>query len=270
MDERYQIQKIQKKIEEKRLILGSHVGFDSPFVTEMIANQGFDFIWIDAEHSALDKKDIQTHLLACRAAGAAGIVRVPWNDHTFIKGILDMGADGVIIPMICSYQDARSAVAATHYPPLGIRGMGTRRACGYGEWDKASYVADTDRHVWTILQIEHIDVVKDLDRIAALPGVSAFVVGPNDFSMSMNTAQRSFKPGDPEVKEQIDKIAEILRKSGKPFGVSGAYSEQFVRDWIGRGVDFIAMGFDFNFVVNGAKTVMTRTKSLCDAINRTY
>ena len=268
MDERYQIRKLQQKFREKKLILGSHVAFDSPFVTEMIANQGFDFIWVDAEHSAMDKKDIQTHLLACRAAGAAGIVRVPWNDHTFIKGILDMGADGVIIPMICSYQDALTAVAATHYPPAGIRGMGTRRACGYGEWDKASYVADTDSHVWTILQIEHIDVVKDLERIAALPGVGAFVVGPNDFSMSMNTAERSYKPADPEVKEQFDKIAEILRRSGKPFGVSGAYSEQFVRDWVARGVDFIAMGFDFNFVINGAKAVVTGTKALCEAIDR--
>lgn len=270
MDNHYNIQLLQKKFAENKLILGSHVGFDSPFVTEMIANQGFDFIWIDAEHSALDKKDIQTHLLACRAAGAAGIVRVPWNDHTFIKGILDMGVDGIIIPMICSYQDAITAVAATHYPPDGIRGMGTRRACGYGEWEKATYVANTDQYVWTILQIEHIDVVKDLEKIAALPGVSAFVIGPNDFSMSMNTAQRRYKPSDPEVKEQFDKISEILRKSGKPFGVSGAYSEQFVREWVNRGVHFISMGFDFNYVINGAKAVITGTKALCQEIDRAY
>lgn len=268
MDERYGIQKLAQKIQNQRLAIGSHVGFDSPFATEMIANQGFDFIWIDAEHSALDKKDIQTHLLACRAAGAAGIVRVPWNDHTFIKGILDMGADGIIIPMICSYEEAAAAVAATHYPPAGIRGMGTRRACGYGEWDKPAYVADSDSHVWTILQIEHIDVVKDLERIASLPGVSAFVIGPNDFSMSMNTLERSYKPGDSEVKAQFDKIAEILKKTGKPFGVSGAYSESFVRDWIARGVSFISMGFDFNYVVNGAKAVMDGTKAICGKIGR--
>jgi len=266
MDNKYSIQKLIQKISEKKLIIGSHVGFDSPFVTEMIANQGFDFIWIDAEHSALDKKDIQSHLLACRAGGAAGIVRVPWNDHTFIKGILDMGADGIIIPMICSYEEAVTAIAATHYPPAGIRGMGTRRACGYGEWDKPSYVADMDSHVWTILQIEHINVVKDLERIAALPGVSALVVGPNDFSMSMNTTERSYKPSDPEVMEQFDLIADILRKSGKPFGVSGAYSEAFIRDWTARGVSFISMGFDFNYVINGAKAVINGAKALCKDI----
>lgn len=259
----YGIERLNQKLSDGKLILGSHVAFDSPFLTEMIANQGFDFIWIDAEHSALDKKDIQAHLLACRAAGAAGIVRVPWNDHTFIKGILDMGADGVIIPMICSYDEAVKAAAATHYPPAGIRGMGTRRACGYGQWDKSAYVTDTDRFVWTILQIEHIDVVKDLKRIAALPGISAFVLGPNDFSMSMNTWERSYKPSDPEVMEQFDEISMILRDAGKPFGVSGIYSEKFVRDWSARGVNFISMGFDFQYVVNGAKAVYEGAASLC-------
>lgn len=90
----YNAHKITDKVAAGKLAIGSHVGFDSPFVTEMIAGCGFDFIWIDGEHSAIDRKDIQNHLMACRAAGAAGIVRVPWNDPVIIKAILDMGADG--------------------------------------------------------------------------------------------------------------------------------------------------------------------------------
>ncbi len=152
----YNACKITDKVAAGKLALGSHVGFDSPFFTEMIAGCGFDFIWIDGEHCAIDRKDIQTHLLACRAAGAAGIVRVPWNDPVMIKAILDMGADGIVVPMICSLKEAEQAAAATHYPPRGIRGMGTRRAINYGLWDKTDYVANMDRYVLTILQIEQL------------------------------------------------------------------------------------------------------------------
>lgn len=266
----YNLQKITDKISKGKLAIGSHVGFDSPFLTEALAGCGFDFIWIDAEHSAIDKKDIQNHLLACRAAGVAGIVRVPWNDPVFIKCILDMGADGIIVPMVCSLEEAKQAAAATHYPPFGIRGMGTRRAVNYSMWDKEEYVAHQDDHVWTIVQIEHIDVVKDLEEIAKLPGVSGFVVGPNDFSMSMNTPERSYKVTDPEVIEQFDKIGQILSKTGKPFGVSGAYSEKFVNDWIARGVNWMSMNFDFNYIVNGGKAVIKGSHESLDKLGRAY
>ena len=109
----YNAHKITDKVAAGKLAIGSHVGFDSPFVTEMIAGCGFDFIWIDGEHSAIDRKDIQNHLMACRAAGAAGIVRVPWNDPVIIKAILDMGADGIVVPMVCSLEEAKQAAAAT-------------------------------------------------------------------------------------------------------------------------------------------------------------
>ena len=210
----YNAHKITDKVAAGKLAIGSHVGFDSPFVTEMIAGCGFDFIWIDGEHSAIDRKDIQNHLMACRAAGAAGIVRVPWNDPVIIKAILDMGADGIVVPMVCSLEEAKQAAAATHYPPDGIRGMGTRRAVNYGIWDKNAYVADTDKYILTIVQIEHIDVVKDLPEIAKLPGISGFVVGPNDFTMSMNTPERTYTVNDPEVQEQFDKIGQALAGTG--------------------------------------------------------
>ncbi len=266
----YNANKITNKVAAGKMAIGTHVGFDSPFVTEMMAGCGFDFIWIDGEHGAIDRKDIQLHLMACRAAGAAGIVRVPWNDPVIIKAVLDMGADGIVVPMVCSLEEAKRAAAATHYPPYGIRGMGTRRAMNYGIWDKEEYVSDTDRHILTILQIEHIDVVKDLPEIAKLPGVSGFVVGPNDFCMSMNTPERTYTPSDAEARAQFDRIGEILAPSGKLFGVSGACSESFVRDWTRRGVNFIAMSFDFNYVVNGAKNVLGTAHGTLDALGKAY
>lgn len=266
----FNLQKITDKIAAGKIPVGSHVGFDSPFLTEALAGCGFDFIWIDAEHSAIDKKDIQNHLLACRAAGVAGIVRVPWNDHVFIKSVLDMGADGIIVPMVRSLEEAKTAAAATHYPPNGVRGMGTRRAVNYSMWDKAEYTANEDKHIWTIVQIEHVDVVKDLEAIAALPGISGFVIGPNDYAMSMNTQEYRYTAASPEAKAEFDKIGEILRKTGKPFGVSGAYSEQFVKDWLGRGANWLCMNFDFNYIVNGGKAVLKGTHETLDALGQAY
>lgn len=266
----YNSNKLTDKIAAGKMAIGSHIGFDSPFITEMLAGCGFDFIWIDGEHSAIDRKDIQLHLMACRAAGAAGIVRVPWNDPVIIKAILDMGADGIIVPMVCSLEEARQAAAATHYPPHGIRGMGTRRAVNYGLWDKGEYVLHTDAHILTIVQIEHIDVVKDLPEIAKLPGISGFVVGPNDFSMSMNTPERSFTANDPEVQEQFDIIGGILKDSGKLFGVSGVYSEKFVTDWVRRGVNFLSMNFDFHYITTGGKSILKNSHEVLAGLERGY
>lgn len=252
----YNLPKITGKLAAGQLAVGSHVAFDSPFLTEMIAGVGFDFIWIDGEHGALDKRDIQLHLLACRAAGAAGLVRVPGHDPDYIKTVLDMGADGVIVPMVNTAEEARAAAAATHYPPAGIRGMGLRRACNYGLWDKDAYAADTAAHVWTVAQIEHVAAMAELEAIASTPGVDAFVVGPNDFSMSMSTAEGRGRPEDPAIQRCFDEIARVLTAAGKPFGVSGVCSEAFVRQWLDRGAAFLSVNFDFQYVIGGARTAL--------------
>lgn len=261
----YNLSKITDKIAVGQTVIGSHVAFDSPFVTEMIAGVGFDFIWIDAEHGALDRKDIQLHLMACRAAGAAGIVRVPNKDPDCIKNILDMGADGIIVPMVNTEAEAKAVAAATHYPPVGIRGMGLRRACNYGIWDKDEYITHVEGHIWTIAQIEHINALDELEKIVSVPGIDAFVIGPNDFSMSMSGSDGRCTPGDPRAIACFDIIAEILRKSGKPFGVSGLASEAFVGAWLRRGVSFLAVNFDFHYVVSGAQKALQTVR---DELNR--
>ena len=261
-------QKLSKKLEDGMTLLGTHVSVNNSFVTEMLAGCGFDFIWIDAEHSALERADIQSHLVACRAAGTAGIVRVPSNDAAAIKGVLDMGADGVIIPMVNTLEDAKAAVAATHYPPYGIRGMGLRRAANYGLWDKNDYLEHVEQNVWTLVQIEHIDAMKDLEEIAALPGITGFVVGPNDFAVSMNTSERRCTPNDPDVNAYYDEIGRILSATGKPFGVSGIYSEQFVTDWIRRGVNFLSMNFDFHYLTMGGKQVHSCSKMVLEQLGK--
>lgn len=265
----YFIPKLNEKLAGGQMLLGSHVGFDSPFVTEMLGGCGFDFLWIDGEHCAMDKKDIQLHLLACRAAGVAGIVRVPWNDFVFMKAIMDMGADGIIVPYVRSLEEAQAAVAAMTYPPEGIRGMGLRRAVNYGLWDKAEYLADPRSKLWTLIQVEHIDIVKDLEQIAQLPGVAGFIVGPNDFAMSMAQDGRACTGTDPQVQRQFDRIGQILsRYPHKVFGVSGVYSPAFVEAWTRRGANLMSMNFDFHYIVQGGKAVHDGAREVLARLGR--
>ena len=254
------LSKITDKLRSGQLAVGSHVAFDSPFLSEMIAGGGFDFVWVDAEHGALDKKEIQLHLLACRAAGAAGLVRVPGHDPNFIKNVLDMGADGVIVPMVNTADQARAVAAATHYPPVCIRGMGLRRVCNYGLWDKTDYVTHSADHYWTIAQIEHVDAMAELEKIAAVPGIDAFVIGPNDFSTSMSTASHRGDSCDPAAQRCFDEIARCLTAAGRPFGVSGLCSEEFVRQWTERGASFLSVNFDFHYIISGAKATLAQVR----------
>ncbi len=245
------VEQIKQKISRGELVLGSHIGFSCTSFTEIYGDVGYDFVWIDAEHSALDKRDIQEHLIAARAGGAAGFVRIPWNDPVLAKPVLDMGADGIIFPMISSYDDAVKAVRSCQYPPAGIRGFGLRRANHYGILDSSDYVDNYEKNTWKILQVELVGVVKDLPRIVEMEDFDAIVIGPNDFKCSLLGAGIDVS----EAEKYFDKISAIVKGSNKALGVSCAYSEDVVKRWVARGVDYMSLGFDFQYVVQGSKHV---------------
>lgn len=133
--------KIREKMRRREFILGTNTTFNDACVTELLGDCGFDFIWIDMEHTTITKDSAVQHLIACRASGAASFVRIPWNDPVLAKPILDMGADGIIIPQIRSYDEAVAAVAAMKYPPKGVRGWAPVRASDYG-LDTQAYMTE--------------------------------------------------------------------------------------------------------------------------------
>ena len=264
----FKAEELLNRMKNGEILLGSHVSLNTPYVSEMLGLCGFDFIWIDAEHSALSTTDIQEHLLACKAVGTAGIVRVRENNAALMKPVMDMGADGVIIPMVSSVEEAQKAAAATHYPPHGIRGMGQRRVAGYGLTEKAAYCQNTEKGLLTFVQIEDVRAMDEIEEMVLIPGISGFIIGPNDFSMSMRTEERVYTPQDPEVKARLEKVSETIRKAGKPLGVSGTYSEEFVRYWVRQGASFISMNFDFHYIVNGGKQVFTQSKEILENLKQ--
>lgn len=123
--------KFRDKLRRGQLCLGSFITCTDPTITEALCSVS-DFVWIDMEHNALSLEAVQAHLMATKGSDTTGLVRVPWNDPVLIKPVLDIGADGVVVPLVRTADDVRRAVAACRYPPEGIRGFGPRRASGYG------------------------------------------------------------------------------------------------------------------------------------------
>jgi len=123
--------------------------------------------------------------MTTKGTNATPLVRVPWNEHVIIKQMLDIGAPGIIIPMVRNAAEAKKAVQACMYPPLGIRGYGPRRPSNFGRNGGAEFCKPANESIIVIPQLEHIEAVNDIDAIARVPGVSAIVIGPNDLSGSM-------------------------------------------------------------------------------------
>ncbi|MCL2664953.1 MAG: aldolase/citrate lyase family protein [Defluviitaleaceae bacterium] len=253
------IDKLNIKLKYGTPIIGTHVSLAEHCITEVMGETGFEFVWIDWEHSAMDRRDVQNHLIAARAAGIAAFVRVPWNDPVLVKPILEMGPDGVVFPMIRTAEEARAAVASCLYPPKGIRGYGPRRANNYGAMSGDEYLRQVETSFWKIMQIEHVDAVKNLDEILTVDGVDTIVVGPNDLSGSAGLLTQTRHP---EVLALLDEIAEKCRDHKKPFGVSLGFAKETIEDWKRRGCAWIACGGDTGYLYEGAVGTYKNVKEI--------
>ena len=245
--------KLCEKMEAGQLLYGTVLTSGSPLVTEMMAQCGYDVLWMDMEHSAITLSELIPNLMAARSGGTPVWVRVPWNDPVRVKPILDMGADGIIFPFIRTLEDARLAVASCTYPPEGIRGWGPLRSADYGSISQPQYIAETARQCLRILQIEHVDAVRDLERIASLDGVDALLVGPNDLSGSIGKLGKMW---DDEVVELYREIGRVAQKCGKPAAIC-AFDPAHIPEWIEMGFTVFFGGSDCAFVYQGAHRLLS-------------
>ena len=240
------------KIRTGSLPLGAVVTLADAAATEILCAAGFDFVWIDGEHGIIDRKSAQDHVIAAAAHGIPAFYRVPSCDHTEIKRVIDLGPAGIIVPMVLGAEDAARAVSACRYPIHGgTRGCGYRRGFAYGAAETKSYLDDAATNPLVIIQLEHIDAVRDLDRILAVPGLGSVLIGPYDLSMSMG------KPGawhDPDVAEVFDEVCRKVKASGLPLGV---YTECDFDLWKRRGVGYMAIKNDTNAMLEGARRMLT-------------
>jgi 2-keto-3-deoxy-L-rhamnonate aldolase RhmA len=247
---------LHEKLKQRIPALGTHISLNDSAITELIGNLGFDYLWIDTEHTAIDLYCLQQHLIAARAAGVSAIVRVPWNDAVRVKPILEMGPDGIIFPMVNSYEEAKKAVESCMYPPKGVRGFGPRRAIQFGNLDVQDYLNDVDGKLLKFVQVEHIEAVRDLERILTITEIDGLVIGPCDLAASMG---KIGKWDDPEVLNIIKLVINKVRSVGKPIGVSyGACTYEDIQGWRDRGVDMLSIAADTDLLLVGAKQLLNQ------------
>jgi 2-keto-3-deoxy-L-rhamnonate aldolase RhmA len=249
-------QGFKSKLEAGKVCVGSWIAFTDPTSTEIMCGSGFDFLIVDAEHGPHDLQTVQMHMMATKGTNTTPLVRVAWNDQVLIKRLLDVGAAGVLVPMIRTREDVKQAIAACMYPPAGVRGFGPRRPSNY-ERNFSEYIATSNDEVIVLVQIEHIDAVNNLDEILQAPGLSGVFVGSNDLSASIGLLGQ---PRHPRVLELIDTVIAKARAAGIPPGIAGPSAPEAVLEWISKGMQFITCGGDGGFLLNTADSTMAEIR----------
>ncbi len=240
---------LRKLIDKKSLALGSWITIGDSKVAEILSISGFDWLAIDLEHSTIgiDKAGDLIRIISMNSI--TPLVRLTNLDKNLIKRVMDAGAGGIIVPNVSTEKEAKEAVAATRYPPLGTRGVGLDRAQGYGtQFEK--YLDWQAKGPIVVAQIESINAVSNLNEIFQVSGLDGFMIGPYDLSCSMGI------PGEFNNPEFIDTVEYIL-KEGKKSGLAiGTHIIEpdlnILNDCIRKGYKLIAYSVDIRMLSNSA------------------
>lgn len=253
-----------KKIKEggSELILGSWINTVSPIVTEIMSNSGFDFLCLDAEHSALDYFSALQLFQAMKAGNpnCAPLVRMQGNNYADTKRYLDAGALGVIAPLVNTKEEAEYLVESVKYPPLGNRGVGYGRSHAYGfEFD--NYMEFAKENIFIAIQVEHIDAVNNFDAISSVNGIDAIFVGPYDLTASMGiTAQFD----NPDYLNALVYVNKICSEKGLISGIHVVQpSPEEVIQKYKMGYNLIAYSLDITIIGTNCRNAI---KQITDSI----
>lgn len=235
----------------KRLI-GCWASLASPITAEILGLAQFDWILLDGEHSPNDLTTFVPQLMALKDSGSAPVVRPPCNDPVIIKRLLDIGFHNLLIPSVENAEEARRAVAATRYPPHGIRGVSVgHRSNMYGT--VKGYFPDINDHIAVMVQIETRSGFASVDAIAAVDGVDGIFVGPSDLAAALGHLGNA---GDPEVQKAIRHVFARAHPAGKAAGILAGV-EADARRYLDWGASFVAVGSDLGLF-------RAATQALCD------
>lgn len=233
-------------IQQGRPVVGTSHMIQDEAVTETLREIDLDFLLIDMQHIAITIETLQRTLIALQPTTGSVLVRPPSNDPVAIGQILDAGADGVIVPMVNTADDARRAVAAVRYPPHGTRSWGPRRAARiHGGADE--YARDADDNAVVITQVETEEAVKNLDDILSVPGLTGVMIGPADLAISMGYMHDR---ANQKVRDTMQGVLDRCLQRGVPFGFFAATVEDGV-GWMERGALILTCSSDATFVTQG-------------------
>ncbi len=242
---------LKSRLNRSELTIGSWVTLGHPSIAEIMAAAGFDWLVLDMEHSVLELSEVQTLIQVLDSKQCPAIVRLTSNHPDQIKRVMDAGATGIMVPMIKSAANAKEAVSSMYYPPRGQRGVGLARAQGYGHSFQA-YRQWLENNAVVIVMIEHIDAVKAIDDILAVPGVDGYIIGPYDLSGSMG------RPGDlnhPDVQAAITQIMQAGHRAQKSGGIHVIEPDpEALQQRIQAGFNFLGYGLDIRILDSICRT----------------
>jgi 4-hydroxy-2-oxoheptanedioate aldolase len=228
----------------------------SNVVAEVIAGCGFDWILVDTEHSPNELPGIMSQLQALAGGTATPVVRPAWNDVVLIKRILDVGATSILVPFVQNADEARRAVAATRYPPAGIRGVATTTRAGRFGRIK-DYLKKANDEICVLVQVETKTALDNLESIAAVDGVDGVFIGPSDLAAALGHLGN---PAHPDVQAAISDAVKRLKAKGKPAGILTSV-EADAKRYLAEGYQFVAVGTDMGLLARGGEALAAKFKS---------
>lgn len=236
--------------------IGLWLGLADPYCAELAANAGFDWLLIDGEHAPNDLRGMLGQLQAVAPYPSHPVIRPVIGDTALIKQVLDIGVQTLLVPMVESAEQARELVRAIHYPPSGVRGVGSALARA-SRWNSIpGYLDKADEQMCLLVQIENQEGLANLDAIAAVEGVDGVFIGPADLSASMGFRGN---PGHPDVQAAIEDAIARIQKAGKAAGILSA-DQKLARRYIELGAAFVAVGVDTTVLMRGLQTLAATFK----------
>lgn len=244
-----------QRVGDDRPRFGMWVATGSPYVTEIVAGSGIDWLLLDQEHAPNDITSTLAQLQVLAGYPDVDVVvRPPSADPVGIKRLLDIGVTNLMVPMIDTPEQAAAAVAATRYPPAGIRGVGAALARA-SAWNRISdYLVTADDGISLTVQVETVAALHALPEICAVPGVAAVFIGPADLAASMG---KLGKPEDVDVVTAIEQALTIISSMGVGAGVN-AFNESIARRYLAAGAGFVLVGADAALIARGAEQLANR------------
>ena len=245
---------VKQKLRDGKPTFGTWLSLDNLHSARVLARMGFDWLNLDMEHSAIDWSQGAAVFAAIADAGCVPLVRVPEGNHHLIKRSLDAGAFGIVVPMVNTVEQARIAVAAAKYPPIGNRSAGGgMHALGFAA-SADEYFARANDEIVVILQTESPLGVQNAEQIYRVPGVDAIFVGPFDLRFTMRSADGGFPTPD-EHEAMIRRVIEIGKQVGTPTGMHCMEPEEALRR-AEQGMQFLAVGSDLRMLTTKAEETL--------------
>ncbi|MFS0715673.1 HpcH/HpaI aldolase/citrate lyase family protein [Arthrobacter sp. 1P04PC] len=245
---------LHRRAEGTRPLAGMWVCSGSPLIAELCAGSGLDWLLVDAEHSPNGLESILAQLQAIHGYPVHTMVRPPVNDTVLIKQYLDLGVQNLLIPMVNSAAEAEAAVAATRYPPQGVRGVGSALARA-ARWNRVpDYLARAGETISVTVQIESTAAVDAVADILAIDGVDAIFLGPSDLAASMGLLGQQEHP---DVVAAVERCLTAAREAGKPAGVN-AFTPATADRYRAAGAAFILVGADVALLARGSEALAAR------------